>query len=149
MALHFDQYAQEGNTFLKEYSKHMGFGPDREKAGRVLSAVLHTVRDCIPVNESIQLIAQFPMFLKAVYVNGWSTRKLPEVKNLGDFIELLRRHDGVTASRDFGDDDDLAERYAELTFIYLRKYVSLGEMEDIRDTLPKDLKHLIYSNLMF
>ena len=41
------------------------------------------------------------------------------------------------------------EQYVQLTFIYLRKYVSLGEMEDIRDTLPKDLKHMIYSNLMF
>lgn len=149
MALHFDHYAREGNTFLKEYAKHMGFGPDHEKAGRVLSSVLHALRDCIPVNESIQLIAQFPMFLKAVYVNGWSTRKTPDVKNLEDFIAQMHRHDGVTAARDFAGDEDLAERYVELTFIYLRKYISLGEMEDIRDTLPKDLKHLIYTNLMF
>ena len=66
-----------------------------------------------------------------------------------EFLENVRRHAGVTAATDIGEDDELAERYLELTFMYLRKYVSLGEMEDIRDTLPSDLKHMIYSQLMF
>lgn len=150
MALHFEQYAQEGNTFVKDYAKHMGFGPDYDKAGRILSAILHALRDIIPVNESLQLIAQFPMFLKAVYVNGWTLRRKPKkMKRMEEFIELVRHHNGITASQDLGESDDLVERYLELTFIYLRKYISLGEMEDIRDTLPKDLKHMIYSNLMF
>ncbi len=35
------------------------------------------------------------------------------------------------------------------TFIYFKKYISLGEKEDIRDRLPKDLIRMIYSNLMF
>ncbi len=150
MALHFEQYAIEGNTFVKDYAKHMGLGPDYDKAGRILSAILHALRDVIPVNESLQLIAQFPMFLKAVYVNGWTLRRKPQkIKHMEEFIELVRHHNGITASQDLGESDDLVERYLELTFIYLRKYISLGEMEDIRDTLPKDLKHMIYSNLMF
>lgn len=150
MALNFNQYAREGNTFIKEYAKHMGFAEDTAKAGRVLSAILHSLRDLIPVNESLQLISQFPMFLKAVYVNGWTTRKTPDhIKNMGQFLENVRRHAGVTASSDIGEDDELAERYLELTFMYLRKYVSLGEMEDVRNTLPSDLKHMVYSQLMF
>lgn len=150
MALHFNQYASEGNTFVKEYAKHMGFGRDTDKAGRVLSAILHALRDVIPVNESLQLIAQFPMFLKAVYVNGWSTRKTPaDIKKMEEFIELVRYRCGVSAPGDLGEDDDLVERYLELTFMFLRKYVSLGEMEDVRDTLPRDLKHMVYSQLMF
>ncbi len=150
MALHFEQYAIEGNSFVKDYAKHMGLGPDYDKAGRILSAILHALRDVIPVNESLQLIAQFPMFLKAVYVNGWTLRRKPQkIKHMEEFIELVRHHNGITASQDLGESDDLVERYLELTFIYLRKYISLGEMEDIRDTLPKDLKHMIYSNLMF
>jgi hypothetical protein len=43
----------------------------------------------------------------------------------------------------------VAELYVNTTFIYLRKYISLGEMEDIRDGLPKDLKSMIYNNMMF
>lgn len=150
MALHFEQYAAEGNTFVKDYAKHMGFGKDTDKAGRILSAILHALRDVIPVNESLQLIAQFPMFLKAVYVNGWSTRRKPDdIRRMEDFIERVRHHCGVSAPGDLGEDDDLVERYIELTFLYLRKYVSLGELEDVRDTLPKDLKFMIYSKIMF
>ena len=150
MALNFNQYANEGRAFLKAYTKHMGFGPDQDKAGRILSATLHALRDIIPFAESLQLTAQLPMFLKAVYVNGWTTRRRPDkIKHMEDFIQLVRDHDGVAAVNDFGYEDDLAEKYIQLTFMFLRKHISLGELEDVRDSLPKDLKHMIYSNLMF
>lgn len=150
MALNFNQYANEGRSFLKAYTKHMGFGPDQDKAGRILTSTLHALRDIIPFEESLQLIAQFPMFLKAVYVNGWTTRRRPDrIKHMEEFIQMVREHDGVAAVNDFGYEDDLAEKYIQLTFTFLRKNVSLGELEDVRDSLPKDLKHMIYSNLMF
>jgi uncharacterized protein (DUF2267 family) len=150
MALNFNQYANEGHTFIKGYAEHMGFGEDLDKAGRVLTSTLHALRDIIPFEESLQLVAQFPMFLKAVYVNGWTTRRRPpRIKHMEEFIELVRENDGAAAVNDFGYDDDLAEKYIQLTFTYMRNTVSMGELEDIRDSLPKDLKHMIYSNLMF
>jgi len=148
MALNFNQYATEGNTFLKDYTKEMNLGDNKEKAGRILSSILHALRDIIPTEESLQLIAQFPMFLKAVYVNGWAIKKeKPKIRKMAEFIDLVRKHDGVSAINDFEYSDEVAERYIDTTFIYLRKYISLGEMEDIRDSLPKDLKTMIYSNL--
>ncbi|MBD0777971.1 DUF2267 domain-containing protein [Maribacter sp. ANRC-HE7] len=150
MALNFNQYAAEGNTFLKDYAKEMNLGEDRDKAGRILSSILHALRDIIPTEESLQLISQFPMFLKAIYVNGWTIKKeRPKIKKMPDFIDLVRKHDGVSAVNDFEYSDDVAEQYIDTTFILLRKYISLGEMEDIRDGLPKDLKTMIYSNIMF
>lgn len=150
MALNFNQYATEGNTFLKDYTKEMDLGKDTKKAGRIFTAVMHALRDIIPTEESLQLIAQLPMFLKAVYVNGWSIKKKkPKIKTMAEFLELVRSHDWPAAANDFTDSDEVAERFVDTTFIYLRKYVSLGEMEDIRDSLPKDLKSMIYSNLMF
>lgn len=150
MALNFNQYATEGNTFLKQYAKEMNLADNRDKAGRILSSILHALRDIITPEESLQFIAQLPMFLKAVYVNGWSLKKdKPKVKRMPEFIELVRKHDGPAAINDFEYSDEVAEQYIDTTFIYLRKYVSLGEMEDIRDGLPKDLKSMIYSNLMF
>ncbi|MGB5434874.1 MAG: DUF2267 domain-containing protein [Maribacter sp.] len=150
MALNFNQYAVEGNTFLKNYAKEMNLGDDTKKAGRILSAILHALRDIIPTTESLQLISQFPMFLKAVYVNGWTLKKdRPKIKQMADFIDLVRKYDGPSAINDFEYNDDVAEQYIDTTFILLRKYISLGEMEDIRDGLPKDLKTMIYSNIMF
>ncbi|MGS2740199.1 DUF2267 domain-containing protein [Sinomicrobium sp. M5D2P17] len=149
MALNFNQYATEANTFLKGYAKDLNLGNDKEKAGRILTAVLHTLREIIPPEESLQLIAQFPMFLKAVYVNGWTLKsKREKIKNITEFIDLVRSFDGPASIYDF-ESDELAENYIQTTFISLRKYISLGELEDIRTGLPKDLKPLIYHSVMF
>ena len=150
MALNFNQYATEGNRFMKDYAKEMNLADNRDKAGRILTSILHALRDIIPPAESLQFIAQLPMFLKAVYVNGWNLKKEKQkIKRMEDFIELVKKHDGPAAINDFEYSDEVAEQYIDTTFIYLRKYVSLGEMEDIRDSLPKDLKSMIYSNIMF
>lgn len=149
MSLNFNQYATEGNTFLKAFSGDLNMENDRDKAGRILSSVLHAFREVIPVEESFQLIAQFPMFLKAVYVNGWTPGKRKErIKNLTDFIDLVRRLDGKTSLNDFGSDEQ-AEKYILTTFIALRRYTSQGEMEDIRSGLPKDLKDMVYHQVIF
>ena len=88
------------------------------------------------------------MFLKAVYVNGWTGRKKIRVKNMEEFLDLVRDFNGVTSINDL-DNDEVAENYVNTTFIVLRKYISLGELEDIRTELPKDLKSMIYQNMMF
>lgn len=150
MALNFNQYATEGNTFIKGYAKQMNLGTDTDKAGRIFIAIMRALRDIIPPEESFQLMAQLPMFIKGVYVHGWKlNKKKPKIKHMAEFVDLVRQHDGPAAVNDFEYNDELAERYIDTTFIYLRKYISLGEMEDIRDGLPKDLKSMIYSNLMF
>lgn len=147
MALNFNQFAVEANTFLKTYTKKLNI-KDTEKAGRILSSILHALRDVISIEESLNLIAQFPMFLKAVYVNGWTTRKKRKIKNMSEFIKLIRKYDGAISAHDF-ETDDLAESYIFTTFVALRKYISLGELEDIRTELPKDLKSMVYHNIMF
>ncbi|MCK5679117.1 MAG: DUF2267 domain-containing protein [Flavobacteriaceae bacterium] len=148
MALNFNQFASEANTFLKEYTKKLNVDGDTDKAGRILSAILHGLREIISIEESLQLIAQFPMFLKAVYVNRWSSGKKKRIRNMTEFIDLVREFNGNTSIYDF-ESDEIAENYILTTFIMLRKYVSLGELEDIRTELPKDLKSMIYHNVMF
>ena len=144
MALHFNRYATEANAFLKEYTEELNLNDQYDKAGRILSAILHGLREIISIEESLQFIAQLPMFLKAVYVNGWSAKsKRPKVKHMEQFIDLVRSFDGVTSIYDF-ESNEVAEHYINTTFFVLRKYISPGEMEDIRDELPKNLKNMIY-----
>jgi uncharacterized protein (DUF2267 family) len=150
MPLNFNQYASEGNAFLKDYAREMDLEGDPAKAARILTAILHALRELITPEESVQLIAQFPMFLKAVYVNGWKLKKQkPRVKKLNEFIALVRKLVGSSADSDFEYKDEVAEQYIDATLIYLRKYVSHGEMEDIRGILPTDLKGLIHTKLTF
>ena len=63
MALNFNQFAAEANLFLKAYTKELNL-EDTEQAGRILSSILHGLRDVFSIEESLNLIAQFPMFLK-------------------------------------------------------------------------------------
>jgi uncharacterized protein (DUF2267 family) len=149
MSLNFNHYAQEGNAFIKVYTKKLNLANDTDRAGRILSSILHALRDIISVEESLQLISQFPMFLKAVYVNGWTTRKKQDkIKTFDDFIELVRYHSGKTALYDF-ENEVVAENHIKSTFMVLRQYISLGELEDIRTVLPKELKFMIYQSIMF
>lgn len=148
MALNFNQFAAEGNVFIKIYAKQLNLANDTKKAGRILSSILHALRDVISIEESIQLISQFPMFLKAVYVNGWTNHKTKKIKTMEEFIGVVRKYDGLTSSYDF-ESDELAENYINTTFIVLRQYISLGEMEDLRSELTKDLKSMVYQNIMF
>ena len=147
MALNFNHFAAEANAFMKDYTKALNL-KDKEQGGRVLSAILHALREVISVEESLQLIAQFPMFLKAVYVNGWTIHKRKRIKTMPEFIELVRKFGGVSAPTDFKDDFH-AENYITSTFIELRRYISLGELEDIRTELPKELKSMVYYSAMF
>ncbi|WNH13103.1 DUF2267 domain-containing protein [Thalassobellus suaedae] len=147
MSLNFNQYAVEGNTFIKQYAKELCIPEDPERAGRILSSILHGLRSIISVEESLQFIAQLPMFLKAVYVNGWSIKtNKKRVKDMEEFIDLIRSIDGKTFLYDF-ESDEITEDYIYSTFLILRKYVSSGEMDDIRGGLPKRLKGLIFDHI--
>lgn len=146
MALNFNQFAAEGNSFMKEYAKELGLTSDPDKAGRILSVVLHGLREMISTEESLQFIAQLPMFLKAVYVNAWTLKsKKEKVKNMDDFIDLLRSISGKTSTIDF-DSEKIAEEDIYSTFSMLRKYVSSGQMDDMIGQLPKKLKKLLYDH---
>ena len=65
-------------------------------------------------------MAQLPMFLKAVYVNGWTLKEKRRVKSMVDFIDLIRKYDGKTSIHDF-ESDEKAENYLKTTFIVLNK----------------------------
>ena len=80
MSLNFNQFALEANSFMKLYAQELNLKEDKNKAGRILSSILHGLRELISTEESLQLMAQLPMFLKAVYVNGWSSHKKQRVK---------------------------------------------------------------------
>lgn len=142
MALNFNQYAADGNTFMKEYADELGLTKDLDRAGRILTVILHGLREMVSTEESLQFIAQLPMFLKAVYVNGWTLKSNKgKIKNVDDFIDLLRSISGVTALADFKS-DGIAEDDIYSTFYMLSKYVSRGQMDDMQSQLPKKLKKL-------
>ena len=48
MALNFNQYTTEANTFIKDYTKQLNLGEDTDKAGRIFTSIMHALREIIP-----------------------------------------------------------------------------------------------------
>jgi uncharacterized protein (DUF2267 family) len=69
MALDFEKYAAKGNEFVRLVAEDLQVSHDR--AGRIIRAVFHALRNRLNHEESFQLLAQLPMVLKGVYVDGW------------------------------------------------------------------------------
>ncbi len=70
MTLDFEKYAAKGNEFINKLAEHLNDPDNRDRAGRILRSVLRALRNRLTVEESLQLISQLPMAIKAVYVEG-------------------------------------------------------------------------------
>lgn len=141
--LNFNKYVQEGEQFVHDVAVELNISWDMIKAVRIMRAVLHTLRNRLPPATSLQLIAQLPMLIKAIYVDGWKiSDEAKRLRHLGDFIEAVREEGGVGLSNDFVTDYEVT-RAIRAVFSVLKKHVSPGEIEDIMATLPKELRPLM------
>jgi len=148
MGLDFKKFATEGEEFLHNLSVELNCANDQQKAGRILRTSLHAIRNHLSPNESLQLISQFPMFLKAVYVDGWKIKTTKnKVRHMADFVKEVQNIAGPTGKGDFPT-DEVVEGSINTVFMVLRKYISLGELEDIKANLPKDLKGLLNYDIL-
>lgn len=142
MTPNFNKYAQKSNLFLKEVANELLIPEDMAKAMRVLRAVMHGLRDRIPPQESLQLISQLPMYIKAIYVEGWKwSPNHKAIRHIDEFIEAVKKNDGVTGDYDF-EDQDKTEEYIKAVFRVLQRHVSEGEIADVVATLPTELRPL-------
>ena len=148
MAHQFQKFAQEGDALIHELAQYLNCKDNPAKAGRILRTALHTLRSHIPPQESLQFIAQLPFFLKAIYVDGWKMRTQPnKVHHIPDFVKELQTIGGPTGAADFPD-QETAIFHFNTVFLVLRKYVSFGELEDLKANLPKHLKSILSYDIL-
>ncbi len=141
MTLDFEKYAGKGNEVVRMLAEDLE--TSREKAARILTAVLHSLRRRLSHQESFQLMAQLPMVLKGVYVDGWKyDQPFHRIKKVEEFLDEIRMEDGQTAAYDFGNNDE-AKNAVSAVFRTLSYYVSEGEMNDIIAVLPEEIKKFV------
>src|ERR1041384_2970925 len=87
MPFNFNKHAAKGNKFLKDLAAELEGKQDTKKVSKIISAAFATLRNHLTLEESFQLLAQFPIVLKGVYVHNWSPQKKREVsRKRNDFI---------------------------------------------------------------
>ena len=147
MALHFDKYAKEGNEFVNNLSTELGHPEEIGRTGIILRAVLHTLRDRLTVSESLDLLAQLPMFLKAVYVENWKYMEKPtQIATLDEFTEEVKKHQDQYGEDEFNWNKSTKDIVA-IVLNELSTYVTEGESEHILAQLPKEIEAFFSKNL--
>jgi uncharacterized protein (DUF2267 family) len=137
----YEEYASEAHKFVNEIASELGEPGDFEQADRIMTAVFHTLRNILTPEESLHLISQLPMLIKAIYINGWHLSRKERVRSIDEFIESLMLQNPRAATRDFGNDEKAKER-ASAVFRVLRNHIGVGESKDVAAQLPSQLIEL-------
>jgi uncharacterized protein (DUF2267 family) len=132
----FETTVRKTNKWLEELMQIMGLKKDKHKAYSALRAVLHALRDRLTVEEVAQFGAQLPMLIRGFYYEGWDpTAKPLKLRHKEEFLTRMQQEF-------HGDDNKDAERVARAVFALLANRVSEGEIEDIKATLPTEIREL-------
>ncbi|MGP9818537.1 DUF2267 domain-containing protein [Salinarimonas sp. NSM] len=129
-----DRTVHATHVWLDEITAELG--PDRRVAWHVLGAVLHAVRDRLPIELAVHFAAQMPLLVRGLYYDRWHVRRDPEpVRNAAAFLEhvgaglsTIRPVDRVEACR--------------AVFGVVNRRVTLGQIENVRDALPSEVRAL-------
>jgi uncharacterized protein (DUF2267 family) len=131
----FDSTLQTTNVWLNDIQHWLGW-LDRSRAYHALRAVLHAVRDHLPVDQVAALAAQLPMLIRGIYYEGWHPHGKPlKDRKKEDFLAQV--------SAEFSYDPEFdPEGVTRAVLQVLSKHVSQGEVEGIKHCLPADLRVL-------
>jgi uncharacterized protein (DUF2267 family) len=130
-----DRTVHATNGWIHDINERLGWD-NRAKSYRLLRAVLHALRDWLPIGEGANLSAQLPTLLRGVYYEQWRPSTVPaKPRDKNAFI--ARVEDAMKP--ELLDDPEAA---VGAVLAILTKKTTLGEIEDIRNALPKDLRSL-------
>jgi uncharacterized protein (DUF2267 family) len=121
------------NRLLHEIEEAYGWPKERRNQSyAALRAVLHALRDRLPVDEAAQLGAQLPMLVRGLYYAEWDPSKVPVQMNREQFLQRIR------AAFPYEIEGDI-EQLERTVLQALRHYITDGEWADVKAVMPKDL----------
>jgi len=128
----FDKTLQTTHIWLDEIMEVVG--PDRQVAWKVLSVVLHKLRDRLPVELAAHLGAQLPLLVRGVYYDQFEPAKQPSsldafddfVQEVSDWLADIRPVDAREATR--------------AVFAVLTRHVSEEQIANVRSALPRSIR---------
>jgi len=108
---------------------------EKREAWKALRAVLHTVRDRLPVDIAVHFGAQLPMLIRGLYYEGWEPSRMPIKLTLREFLDAIQQR--IVAERVF-DPVDVTQDVLSV----VASYVGDGEMEKVKHSFPRDMQNL-------
>ncbi|MEU7929501.1 DUF2267 domain-containing protein [Micromonospora sp. NPDC049801] len=133
----FESSLDKTNLILKDIEDAYGWPKERRNQSyAALRTVLHLLRDRLAVGESVEFAQQLPVLVRGIYFDGWNPSDVPIKLNRDDFLYEVRQ--GFPYDAEGG-----AERVTQVVLDTLRRHVTQGEWQDVKDTMPKDLAMML------
>jgi uncharacterized protein (DUF2267 family) len=130
----FDRTFQTTNIWLDEIMAELG--PDRQIAWKVLSTVLHKLRDMLQPELAAHLGAQLPLLVRGVYYDLYEPAKQPtSLRTRDDFVSEVEKW--LSDVRPI--DPVLA---IQTVFGVLGRHLSAGQVVKVREALPGSTRSL-------
>ena len=128
----FDKTLQTTNIWLNEIMERVG--PDRQVAWKLLSVVLHKLRDRLPVELAAHLGAQLPLLIRGVYYDQYEPAKMPtDCDTPEEFTAEVA--EWLSDVRPIDPNEAIAA-----VFGVLDRHLSDGQIAKVRNALPRPLK---------
>jgi uncharacterized protein (DUF2267 family) len=122
---------EKTNQWLDEVAEQLGRPEDRRYALGVVRAVLHALRDRLPVDDAAHLAAQLPELLRGVYYEGWRPSTTPHAyHDLAGFLDRVGREAGLAGGTE-------AAYATEAVVHVMKQHVTAGELAKVRAALPR------------
>ncbi|MFB6372497.1 MAG: DUF2267 domain-containing protein [Bradymonadaceae bacterium] len=130
-----DRAVHSASEWLNRLDEKFGWD-DKQKTYRACKTVLHVLRDRLPHEETVQLGAQLPMVLRGMYYDGWRPSETPKkIRTEEGFLEAIsNEYPGLEQVE--------PSRIAQDVLAMLDEQISAGEMEDVKTSLPKNLRRV-------
>jgi len=135
----FEEHQNDARKFVKEVAIELQKPEDLQGAIRKMTAVFHTIRDMITVQESLHLISQLPLYVKGLYVSDWHLGEKKKIKDKNEFVNQLVSQNARTGVADFGTDEIAIENVKAVVRV-LQTHISQGQIDDLAAQFPKELK---------
>jgi uncharacterized protein (DUF2267 family) len=130
-----DHTVQLTHQWINELDQRMEWD-NKSRSYRLLRVVLQALRDWLMVNEAVDFAAQLPILLRGVYYEHWRPATTPRKER--DKATFLARVDAAFRTDPIAHTADAVSR----VFQFLSSKIGAGEIEDIRKSLPADLRAL-------
>jgi uncharacterized protein (DUF2267 family) len=130
--------ARVSQTWKKFLRRIEAYGLSEEQAEKAAVAVLCTLEERLVGNESEHLEAQLPLKLREMLHRCEMHEDIggPDMRKIGrkEFLERISAH--------FTEEEGDAEHMARAVFGAVHDHIDKGEVRDVIDQLPADLKEL-------
>jgi uncharacterized protein (DUF2267 family) len=131
-----DRSTEKAHAWIADVARELG-SDDQHAAYRAMRAVLHTLRDRLPVDEAAQLAAQLPLLVRGIYYEGWRPARTPlRYRDADEFLERVAREAGLHGETE-------ASFAVTAVARVLSHHVSRGEIVSIMGALPDGLRVLV------